>query len=200
MYVDSTKYSLLVRAPLMRSSTAIIGAGIAGLTSAGALTARGFPVVLLEKSRGVGGRMATRRTDTDLFDQGAQFLTARTLPFARMVEAWTTAGLLRRWHPDLGGVTHEETRYIGFPSMTAVPKHLASTHQIFLRRKVHRLERQGKTWLIYSEDGSSHESRALVLTAPLPQTLQILESSGLSLTVAKGMREAAELAVESGRR
>jgi predicted NAD/FAD-dependent oxidoreductase len=39
----------------------VVGAGIAGLSAAEVLQARGVTVVVLEKSRGVGGRLATRR-------------------------------------------------------------------------------------------------------------------------------------------
>ena len=41
----------------------IIGAGISGLLAANFLKQKGFKVTVLEKSRGVGGRMATRRFD-----------------------------------------------------------------------------------------------------------------------------------------
>ena len=39
---------------------AIIGAGLAGLTCAQQLHQAGYRVVIVEKSRGVGGRVATR--------------------------------------------------------------------------------------------------------------------------------------------
>ncbi|MFN9939342.1 MAG: FAD-dependent oxidoreductase, partial [bacterium] len=39
----------------------VVGAGVAGLACAGALRESGASVVVLEKSRGVGGRCATRR-------------------------------------------------------------------------------------------------------------------------------------------
>ncbi len=61
---------------------AIIGAGIAGLTAAFELTRRGLDCEVLEKSRALGGRMATRRHDDCAFDHGAQFFTVRTPEFA----------------------------------------------------------------------------------------------------------------------
>ena len=65
---------------------AIIGAGLAGLTLARRL--RGFAsVTVLEKSRGLGGRMATRRSDNFEFDHGAQFFTARSTAFRDFIKA-----------------------------------------------------------------------------------------------------------------
>ena len=55
--------------PARRTATAssrhiaIIGAGIAGVTAARTLLQAGHRVTLIEKSRGVGGRMSTRRTE-----------------------------------------------------------------------------------------------------------------------------------------
>ena len=44
-------------------SVAVIGAGIAGTACAAALRRSGLNVSLFDKSRGVGGRMATRRIE-----------------------------------------------------------------------------------------------------------------------------------------
>jgi predicted NAD/FAD-dependent oxidoreductase len=56
----------------------IVGAGAAGLVLGRALhemvATRGGVFIILEKSRGVGGRMATRRDGQVIYDHGAQFL------------------------------------------------------------------------------------------------------------------------------
>ncbi|NBV51116.1 FAD-dependent oxidoreductase [bacterium] len=52
----------------------VIGAGISGLASARALQDQGFSVAILEKSRGLGGRMATRRDENGLWDHGVPWL------------------------------------------------------------------------------------------------------------------------------
>ena len=67
-------------------SVAIIGAGIAGLSCADALTAEGWQVTLFDKGRKAGGRMASRRLETPhgeaSFDFGAQYFTVRDAGFA----------------------------------------------------------------------------------------------------------------------
>ena len=61
--------------------TLVIGAGMAGIACARALAEAGHAVRVLDKGRGPGGRMATRRVTTRAgevrFDHGAQYLTAR---------------------------------------------------------------------------------------------------------------------------
>ncbi|MFW5812000.1 MAG: FAD-dependent oxidoreductase, partial [Alkalispirochaetaceae bacterium] len=66
-------------------SIVIIGAGIAGLAAARELTRLGRSVRLLDKGRGVGGRMATRRFAGGRFDTGAQFFSARSRPFRSLL-------------------------------------------------------------------------------------------------------------------
>lgn len=61
---------------------AIVGAGIAGLTAAYELTRLGIDCEVFEKSRALGGRMATRRHEETTFDHGAQYFTVRTPEFA----------------------------------------------------------------------------------------------------------------------
>ena len=66
-------------------SIAIIGAGIAGITLARQLQGSA-KVSVFEKSRGFGGRMATRRHGSYQFDHGAQFFTARSKQFQKLDE------------------------------------------------------------------------------------------------------------------
>ncbi|MFN3688971.1 NAD(P)-binding protein [Salinarimonas sp.] len=99
-------------------SVAIVGAGLSGIVAARDLAAVGFRVRVFEKSRGVGGRMATRRGDAGAFDHGAQYMRATGADFAREVAALEAQGVLARWQIE-GGV------YVGMPGMSAPVKRLA---------------------------------------------------------------------------
>src|SRR5437868_1068414 len=68
---------------------AIIGAGMAGLAAARALRQRqpGLAITIYEKSRGLGGRAATRRRDGFVFDHGAQYMKAPTPELERLLTA-----------------------------------------------------------------------------------------------------------------
>jgi renalase len=60
---------------------AVIGAGMAAITCARTLVQAGHQVTVFEKSRGLGGRMATRSSPFGTFDHGAQYFTVRDARF-----------------------------------------------------------------------------------------------------------------------
>ena len=100
----------------------IVGAGMAGLLAATDLQASGFNPLVVDKGRGVGGRLASRRIGSATFDHGAQFITARTPRFAGLLTEWKELGFVTEWYR---GANAEHIYWRGVPSMTAVPKHLA---------------------------------------------------------------------------
>ena len=74
---------------------AIVGAGLAGLMAGRTLAEAGHEVVLLDKGRSPGGRLATRRIGAATLDHGAQFFTVRSEAFAARVDRWEADGLVR---------------------------------------------------------------------------------------------------------
>ena len=49
----------------------VVGAGVCGTTAARELRAHGCLVSIVDKGRGAGGRLSTRRTDEGPFNHGA---------------------------------------------------------------------------------------------------------------------------------
>ena len=76
---------------------AVVGAGLSGLVAATTLAAGGHDVVVLDKGRSPGGRLATRRIAGATLDHGAQFFTVRDDRFAALVQAWSDAGVVVEW-------------------------------------------------------------------------------------------------------
>ncbi|SNS17336.1 NAD(P)/FAD-dependent oxidoreductase [Tropicimonas sediminicola] len=148
---------------------AIIGAGLAGLACARALTDAGAGVVVLEKSRGVGGRLATRRAEGGLqFDHGAQFVTSRQPGFASILHETGCAKRAAEWE-DGSGAGH----VVGVPGMNALAKHLASGLDIWTGVHARRVEPASVGWSIVTEMGEWRCNK-LVLTAPAPQAMALL--------------------------
>ena len=162
----------------------IVGAGLAGLTAARALAGQ-YEVVVLDKSRGVGGRMATRRIGAATIDHGAQFFTTHSPEFAKVVETWTAAGVAQPWFtgrvgPD--GVVDADghTRFRGVGSMNAVAQHLAKGLDVRRSTPVRSVARSGDGWLVTTPHDAL-TADAVLLTAPVPQSLALLAVGGVEL-------------------
>jgi renalase len=84
----------------------VVGAGISGVAAARALTDGGREVVVLDRGRRIGGRMASRRTDGRMVDTGASYFTVSDEAFRAQVADWEARGLARPW-TDTFSVSHD---------------------------------------------------------------------------------------------
>ncbi|MBE0543395.1 MAG: FAD-dependent oxidoreductase [Verrucomicrobia bacterium] len=172
--------------PDSHADAIVIGAGVSGLIAARTVQASGTRVLVLDKGRGVGGRLATRRTDSGVFDHGAQFFTARDPQFRLRVEAWQAAGIVRPWATGFvmadGTFKREgETRFCGVTGMTAISKHLAQGLDVRLNARVTCVQTEGTSWVVKTEAGERLSGCALLLTPPMPQSLQLLAAGDVPL-------------------
>jgi predicted NAD/FAD-dependent oxidoreductase len=187
----------------VESRTIIIGAGIAGLVAARSLQAGGRDVLVLDKGRGVGGRMATRRIGGAAYDHGAQFISVRDQRFDRMIREWIDAGVAGLWcHGFADGLTGDGSlltagadggrnphtpardghpRYRGVPGMTAIPKYLAQDLQIRTQARAVRVQRDAESWVAVLDGGEKLAAASIVLTPPVPQTLALLATGSVAL-------------------
>jgi predicted NAD/FAD-dependent oxidoreductase len=167
-------------------SCLVIGAGMSGLTAARKLTAAGLDVIVLDKGRGVGGRMATRRIDDGVFDHGAQFITVRSPEFSAMMDEFVQADVAYEWCRGIGTLdapipNDSFPRYQPTGGMTAVPKFLATGLDVRLGHRVSQLSQVEKKWRAEMETGQTFGARSVVCTAPVPQALDILDLGGHEL-------------------
>jgi hypothetical protein len=168
-------------------TVAVIGAGLSGLICARTLSDHGFPVTIFEKSRGVGGRMSTRRLADGLhFDHGAQYFTTCDKRLRRLVKSWMHDGLVARWDGEIvvldnGQITGrkpQDERFVAAPGMSAIAKHLAQGLDIDLHTQVAPLIRANDGWTIANTEGAQlgHFDVAIV-SAPAAQTTQLLAAA-----------------------
>ncbi len=153
---------------------------MAGLTAARELTRLGHAVTVLDKGRGIGGRMATRRIGLARADHGAQYLTAQTPGFTDLMESLTAEGVAAGWH--LNG----ERSYVGTSGMSGIAKHLAQGLHVQLNEKVVRLTTETTGWRAETETGSVYRAYTVLLTTPVPQALALLNDSGITLETTDG--------------
>lgn len=158
----------------------IVGAGLAGLVAANELHTNGHEVRILDKGRGVGGRLATRRIGDAVFDHGAQFFTVRDSRFQSMVDHWLTAGVVRVWCRGFGTEQDGYPRYVGDTGMTAIAKHLATGLDIRTSSLVFSvLPSTDHAWTTTLDTGESFDSDAVILTAPIPQSFGFAFTAGV---------------------
>jgi renalase len=167
-------------------SCIIVGAGISGLLVARTLNQAGWTVMVLDKGRGVGGRMATRRIGSGNFDHGAQFFAVRDERFAGLVEDWLGAGVAAEWtrgFADAEGRPNEDghPRYRGSEGMTSIPKHIAQGIDVRTGELVVRVDDNDDGWEVVCESGLRVAGDALVLATPVPQALDLASSGSYSL-------------------
>ncbi len=152
-------------------NVAIIGAGIAGLACARRLSNAGLSLVVFDKGRGVGGRLATRRAAGGRqFDHGAQYITAQSDAFAATLYDARIKGAIAQW--DDGSC---KPRYVGVPGMSGFAKHLATGLEIKQRVSVIGIKEGAHGWLVETNCGKCVFDR-VISTVPAPQTVALLGS------------------------
>lgn len=173
---------------MSRPKVVVIGAGMAGLTAAHRLSAVA-EVIVLDKGRGVGGRLATRRNGEATFDHGAQFLTTHSDEFAQIVNRWVNDGVVTPWFrgrigPD--GVTDPDghTRFRGVISMNAIAKALSVGLDVRTASLVSALRNDGTSWTVVMNDGTELFADGMVVTSPVPQTLALFDNGNVALSAA----------------
>jgi predicted NAD/FAD-dependent oxidoreductase len=158
----------------------VIGAGLSGLVAARQLSAD-HEVVVVDKGRSVGGRLATRRIAGGVLDHGAQFFTVRGAAFRRQVDDWLERGLAHVWCHGFGAAGDGFERYVGSTGMNSLAKDLAAGLECRTGQLVFAVRPDGDGWQVVIDDGSSLSADAVVLTAPIAQTWALLAQSGLDL-------------------
>jgi renalase len=160
----------------------VVGAGLAGLTAARSLSSDGHDVLVLDKGRTPGGRMATRRIGDATFDHGAQFFTVRGDALASQVAAWEDDGIVRVWCHGFTADGDGFPRYVGTRGMSAIAKHIARGLDVRCGAMVFAIRRAGGSshgWEVVVDDGTVHRADAVVSTCPLAQTFSLLFEAGV---------------------
>lgn len=158
---------------------AIIGTGLAGIAAARTLHAAGLHPVLFEKSRGFGGRCATKRWADCRIDHGAQYFTLRDPAFHQAVT--TTCGaqiqpLTAAIIGPTGLPIPAAERFYHREGNSRLARDLALSPardlDIRLETPVTQLQPHQDHWLL---NGQPFDH--VISTAPLPQTLALLQQA-----------------------
>ncbi|MBL1214606.1 MAG: NAD(P)-binding protein [Ignavibacteriae bacterium] len=163
--------------------TIIVGAGITGITAGNYLQQKGLSVLLLDKGKGIGGRMATRRINFEnqkiVFDYGAKYLEGTSEKFDELLSLLYKNQIISKWN-EVENVD-ETPKFIGRKSMREVAIFLSKELNILNSTKVIELRRINNFWQSIDELGNVYKSKTMLLTLPVPQAIDLLDNSKIDL-------------------
>jgi predicted NAD/FAD-dependent oxidoreductase len=167
------------------TTVAVIGAGLAGVVVAKALDALpGVNVTIFDKSRGMGGRMSTRRSETHSFDHGVPFFTARDPEFVGFLQTYIASGQLADWRPQVVTLARGEKayrrmwyepHYVGVPQMNSLAKAVAADLEVIRGVEIKQISGVPGSWQLDTQQGGSLGTFDWVVVAtPAEQALRLL--------------------------
>jgi renalase len=142
-----------------KPQVAIIGTGLSGLACADGL-AQDFELSLFDKSRGLSGRLSTRRAQAHAFDHGAQYFRAESAAFQNWLQPFEAAGHVQRWTPRHVNFAADGTqsaredaqpKLVFAPGMSAIGKALVAGRpqwKLYLDCGVEGVEGQAGDWVL----------------------------------------------------
>ena len=155
--------------------TLILGAGLTGVALSRKLTELGLSNLIIEKSRGVGGRLASRRIYNNVFDHGSQHIelfASGSADFKKFITAPEDTVL---WDQN-----KDHSFYSYQSGMTSLLKHHSRGLDITFNTKITEIFRTDNLWNLKDENSKIYTANNLVLTAPLTQSLKILADSKIN--------------------
>ncbi len=177
----------------------VIGAGLSGLTAAQVLHQAGYRVVVVDKSRGLGGRLATRRIGNTAIDHGCRYLqpfeSSNNAPYhhpnAGLIPDLVAAGILQPWRPDsfelgAGGVLKAVATaalYVAPQGMSSVAKALTPGLAIHKQWRATAVTPLAQGWRVegdvlgVSGQPKAFSARALVVAIPAPQAAALMQGA-----------------------
>lgn len=163
----------------------VIGAGMAGLICAQQLKQAGLDVTIVEKSAGLGGRMATRRLQGTWVDHGAQLIAVKSDSFGRFVRKLQEKRIVQEWTRDVYQLSasglfppeadQRHTRYCCPLGMTAIAKYLSADLAIINNTRIIGVSHNDDKWQLLTERQETLETKAIISTIPAPQFLPLFE-------------------------
>ena len=169
----------------MKKNIAVIGAGLAGTTFASKMK-RKFDVKVFEKSRGVGGRMSTRKEIPFIFDHGAQFFKIKTTHFKNFLSELFSQQIIKPWSFRLAYFNGQDLKkiklikdadkfFVGVPNMDSIIKYLSKNCNVILNTKIERIIKENDKWNLYDQDRKSYGLYDwVVLSLPAQQSLELI--------------------------
>jgi predicted NAD/FAD-dependent oxidoreductase len=160
----------------------IIGAGISGLTLATKMQNEGWSVAVIDKARGTGGRMSSKRIVIDedsgehiSFDLGCSDFSAYSSEFKEQLQLWIAQGHVECIHTD------GQRRYTSVPRSSSLTRSMANRITTRFQTRVTRISKVNDRWHCYEQTPEGELSLVsvsdyLVLAIPPAQAAALLDN------------------------
>lgn len=184
--IETSRFAARIALPATESKrrVAVVGAGLAGIVAARVLEAHGHQVMVFEKSRGLGGRTATRRADERLWDHGAPAFEV-TAPWLRaQIDEWVRLGVVEPWQPTVARAFNGTLARMRSPfvdhmvavgGMNNLARHLARGLDLHFGTPIESLAFDGTTHALQTPEGPRlGPFDAVIVTAPPAQAAALV--------------------------
>ena len=149
---------------------AIIGTGLSAIFSAIHLRKNtDLEINLFDKARGLGGRLATRRAEGGKFDHGAQYFSIERINNLPEIQMLINEGVINN--------IEDKDIYFSPDGMTNIAKKLLIDFNIFKEHKLVSIDKENENYKLFFENGSTFNSDYIIMSCPMPQSLEILNKS-----------------------
>jgi len=158
----------------------VIGAGMSGLIAATELQKSGFKVACVEKARGSGGRLSSKRIKSEKtgemisFDLGCPSFDAQTGLFKAHVESWLSLGVAKVWHDS----ETEGVQYLATPRSSSITRYLADQLDVHFSTRITEVRKEKGQWLIYTGELDHRvffaQAKHIVFATPPQQAADLL--------------------------
>ena len=180
-------------------NVAIIGAGITGVTVANLLQKK-YNLTVFEKSRGVGGRIATRRAEPYQFNHGAQYFKVENKEFKDFVQPLMVNKIIKPLKTNQIEILNKnvikrtkiynQQYFTAGSKMNSVVKYLINNNfSIKLLCKIEKILKENDNWFIIDSNKVSYGPyNWLFITIPPNQAIEILYNNFKFLDIIKKIK------------
>ena len=159
----------------MNFDVIIVGAGLSGSYLANKIKELGLNTLIIEKSKGIGGRFSTKPVGGSIADYGCQYLKPKTKELSELIQSLKNKNLIKK-----SNILKDDEAFIAPYGMNKIPQYLSLGVSTLLNQKVSSIKKTLNRWEIRTSSFLL-KSKILVLTMPVKQVSDLLKVSGLEI-------------------
>ena len=159
----------------MNFDVIIVGAGLSGSYLSRKIKELGLNTLIIEKSKGIGGRFSTKPVGKGIADYGCQYLKPKTKELSELIQSLKNKNLIKK-----SNILKNDEAFIAPYGMNKIPQYLCLGVSTLLNQKVSSIKKTSNQWEIKT-NSFFLKSKILVLTMPINQVNDLLKVSDLAI-------------------